>query len=323
MTQYRENLRRVTDLLTHRREEAERIAALHTETLHAKSARAAEIDRALAGTAMRVFGAATSGGDVAAKVAEIRAESEALRRERDAILASLGLPADYTTPHYTCPKCGDTGYILADMCDCTRALLRMEALRNCGAAAHIDTETFDTFSLRYYENDPQALATMKRTLSLARDFAEHFTPGKENLLLMGGTGLGKTHLSTAIARTVVERGYDVLYETVGTVFADFEHDQFRAARGETPRAEKYLNCDLLILDDLGTEFTNAFTVTCLYQIVNTRLTHGLSTVISTNLTPDELTGKYDERLTSRLLGAYRVLQFKGRDIRFQKLAEEL
>ena len=81
--------------------------------------------------------------------------------------------------------------------------------------------------------------------------------------------------------------------------------------------------DLLILDDLGTEFTNAFTVTCLYQIVNTRLTHGLSTVISTNLTPDELTGKYDERLTSRLLGAYRVLQFKGRDIRFQKLAEEL
>ena len=97
----------------------------------------------------------------------------------------------------------------------------------------------------------------------------------------------------------------------------------RAARGETPRAEKYLNCDLLILDDLGTEFTNAFTVTCLYQIVNTRLTHGFSTVISTNLTPDELTGKYDERLTSRLLGAYRVLQFKGRDIRFQKLAEEL
>lgn len=322
MSQNRENLRRVTDLLAHRRAEAERIAAEHTAALHAKSPRAAEIDRALAGTAMRVFGAATSGGDVTAKVAALRAENEKLRSERDGILTSLGLPADYTTPHYTCPKCSDTGYIMATMCDCMRGLLRMEALRSCGAAAHMDTETFDTFSLRYYADDPQALAAMKVNLACIRDFAEHFTRGKENLLLMGGTGLGKTHLSTAIARTVVEKGYDVLYETVGTVFADFEHDQFRSARGEAPRAEKYLTCDLLILDDLGTEFTNSFTVTCLYQIVNTRLTHGLSTVISTNLTPAALTDRYDERLTSRFLGAYRVLQFRGRDVRFQKLSEQ-
>lgn len=322
MSENREIQRRVCDLLAERRREAERIAAEHTATLHAKSPRAAEIDRALTGTAMRVFGAATSGGDVVAKIAELRAENEALRSERDAILTSLGLPTDYTSTHYTCPKCSDTGYVMATMCNCMRELLRVEALRSCGAAAHIDTDTFETFSLRYYEDDPQALAAMKINLSYARDFAEHFAPGKENLLLIGGTGLGKTHLSTAIARTVVEHGYDVLYETVSSVFADFEHDQFRSSRGEAPRAEKYLTCDLLILDDLGTEFTNSFTVTCLYQIVNTRLTHGLSTVISTNLTPAELTSKYDERLTSRLLGAYRVVRFLGRDVRFQKLSEQ-
>lgn len=322
MPENREVMRRVTDLLMRSRTEAERTAAEHTTELHAKSARAAEIDRALAGTALRIFGAATDGGDVNERVREIRAENEELRRERAGILASLGLPADYTTPHYACPKCSDTGYVMTTMCDCMRGMLRMESLRSCGAAARIDTETFDTFSLRYYEDDPQALNAMKVNLARARDFADHFEKGKENLLLMGGTGLGKTHLSTAIARTVVEHGYGVIYETVGTVFSDFEYDQFRATRGEAPRAEKYLTCDLLILDDLGTEFTNSFTVTCLYQIINTRLTHGLSTVVSTNLTPAELTARYDERLTSRFLGAYRVLRFLGRDVRFQKLAEQ-
>lgn len=322
MSQYSENLRRVAELLAQRRSRAEQEAEARTAELHARAPRIAEIDRALSGTAMRVFGAAMSEGDVTAKVAEIRAESESLQEERRTLLAAMGLPADHTAPHYTCPRCNDTGYILTAMCPCMKELVRLEALRHCGAAANIDTQTFDAFSLHYYADDPGTLAEMKQTLAHARSFAENFHPGRENLLLMGGTGLGKTHLSTAIARTVVERGYDVLYETVSTVFSDFEYDRFRAGRGESARAERYLTCDLLILDDLGTEFTNSFTVTCLYQIVNTRLAHGLSTVVSTNLTPDELIGRYDERLTSRFLGIYRVLRFTGRDVRFQKLAEQ-
>ena len=322
MSQKQENFRKVSRMLSERRDAARSTAEAHLTDLHARSARAAEIDRELAGTAMKIFAAASSGERIEEKVAAIREESEALRAERAAILDALGLPRDYTDPHYTCKTCSDTGYVMTEMCSCMKDLLRQENLRTCGAAAGMATQSFDTFSLRYYRDDPEEYALMAQTLRIAQNFAEHFVPGEESLLLMGGTGLGKTHLSTAIARAVVEGGHDVIYETVSQVFEDFEYDRFRSDKGtEEKRAEKYLTCDLLILDDLGTEFTNSFTVACLYQLVNTRLIRGLSTVISTNLTPAELTNRYDERLTSRFLGAYRVLRFVGRDIRFQKLAD--
>ncbi len=309
--------------LARRRNQAETDAEAHRAAFHARSADARELDAALARTGMRIFEAAISGVDVEAKIAAIRRENEEMLAARRELLATLGLPADYTDPHYTCPKCCDTGYVMTTMCDCCREMLRLEGFRRSGLGAQIDRQTFDNFSLDYYRSSEEDYRRMETNLRVAREFAEHFAPGKENLLMMGGTGLGKTHLSTAIARKVIESGHDVVYESVLTVFADFEYDRFRNSYSAEPgRAERYMNAELLILDDLGSEFGNQFTVSCLYQLINTREVKGLSTIVSTNLTPQEMMERYDGRLTSRFFGNYRILQFVGSDIRFQNLSSK-
>lgn len=313
--------RKVVDELARRREDALHMAEVHKGEFYALAPEAKEIDAALSTTAGRIFEAAMSGEEVEAKVAAIRRENEELIAARGDLLLSHGLPRNYTDPHYTCPHCQDTGFVMAEMCTCMREMLQLEHLR-LGGVANADTQTFETFSLDYYGDTPETYARMKENLEIAKQMADTFVPGKENLLLMGGTGLGKTHLSTAIARRVIEKGYTVVYETVQTVFSDFEYDHFRNSySAERGRAQKYLDADLLILDDLGTEFSTQFTLSCLYQLVNTRLLRGLSTVISTNLNEQELIDRYDNRLASRFVGNYRPVSFVGHDIRIQKLRE--
>ncbi len=316
--------RTVAEELSRRRANAISEADAHREHLHSISPEAKEIDSILSGTAMRVFQAAISSEDSTAQVEAIRRESEHLLSARQELLRSLGLPTDYTEPHYTCPHCQDTGYILTEMCECMKALLRQETLRLSGVCADMSTQTFETFTLDYYKQDADATALMKQNLAIAKSFAETFAPGKENLLLLGGTGLGKTHLSTAIAQVVATGGHSVVYETAQTIFDAFEQDRFHSGYGEKGRtADRFLTCDLLILDDFGSEFSTSFVTACTYQLINTRLIRGLSTVISTNLTPKELLSRYDERVTSRILGTYRILKFVGNDIRRQKLLEQL
>ena len=135
-------------------------------------------------------------------------------------------------------------------------------------------------------------------------------------MLVGGTGLGKTHLSTSVAKTVIERGYDVLYVCAIDMFADFEQKQFGNGEDNTRR---YFDCDLLIIDDLGTELTNQFTVSCLYNVINSRINSAKSTFINTNLSKKEIETKYAERITSRLFGEYYPLVFTGVDVRKQKM----
>ena len=137
------------------------------------------------------------------------------------------------------------------------------------------------------------------------------------MLLIGGTGLGKTHLCTSVAKTVIEKGYDVIYDSVQNIISDFESDKFRSGWVERePKSEKYLECDLLIIDDLGTEFQTSFTVPCLYNLLNTRQNSGKATIISSNYSPDELRSKYDDRIYSRLIGrGSDVLIFEGKDRR--------
>lgn len=314
----------VVEELSRRRTAALSEAEAHRTHLHSISPEAREIDAILSGTAMRVFQAAIGNEDAAAQVDAIRRESEHLLSARRELLLSLGLPADYTEPHYTCPHCQDTGYVLTQMCECMKTLLCTESLRLSGVCADMDAQTFDTFTLDYYKQDADALALMKQNLAIAKAFADNFAPGKENLLLLGGTGLGKTHLSTAIARVVAASGNTVVYETAQSVFDAFEHDRFHSGYGETTKtSERFLTCDLLILDDFGSEFSTSFVTACTYQLINTRLIRGLSTVISTNLTAKELLSRYDERVTSRILGTYRILKFVGNDIRRQKLLEQL
>ena len=315
-----ENYRAVRATLEERRMNAEAEAEARKRALHAESEELCRIDAALSETGRRIFRIACTGGsDLSARIQELREENEALVAERHALLRSLALPEDYTDVHYTCPLCLDTGFVETRMCDCMRRLLAEAGFRSSGLGNLIDRQSFDNFSFEYYAGDRDALALMRYAYKECKDYAEGFSVGGGNLLLMGGTGLGKTHLSTAIARRVIERGYDVLYESAPNVFADFEYDRFRA-RGDAPsRADKYMNAELLILDDLGTEMPTQFSVSCLYNLINTRLNRGRSTVISTNLSENELASTYDARITSRLFGEYKILLFRGQDVRKQRL----
>ena len=204
------------------------------------------------------------------------------------------------------------------MCKCMRRALTLAGYESSGVLKLIGKQNFDTFDLTYYEGAEKT--NMERILDRAKRYAAGFD-GKHmrNLLFIGTTGLGKTHLSSAIAKEVVEGGFDVVYESAQKIFSDFEAEKFgRAAAGEN-RTERYLACDLLIIDDLGTEMQSQFTVSCLYNLVNTRLISEKSMIISTNIRKEELLAKYTDRITSRLFGEFEICVFAGKDIRSQKL----
>ena len=316
-----ENYRTVRTMLEERRLEAVRTAEVRTEEIHRRSPEIAEIDRALATTGMQLFREATAGEpNLAERIAAVRREHENLRAVRADLLGALGLAADYTEPAYACRDCRDTGFVDAVMCPCMRRALVAEGIRSSGLGSLYARQSFENFSLKYYNTSPEDLERASYAVERARAYAEGFGPESGNLLLMGPTGLGKTHLSTAIAHTVIEKGYDVVYETMQNVIADFEYDRFKSGYGEAAsRGDRYLACELLILDDLGTEQTNGFVVSTLYHLLNTRLNHGRSTVINTNVGGEELRARYSDRVTSRLLGEYELLLFSGHDIRMQKL----
>ena len=316
-----ENYRRVRAAMEERRRLAIQTAEERLTSLHASCPELADLDRALATTGMQLFREAMAGGDnLAERLARVRSEHEGMQRLRGELLASRGLPADYTEPTFSCPRCRDTGFHEAEMCECMRRALVEEGIRSSGIGGLINRQSFENFSLEYYRKNPEDYERARYALARAKSYAEGFGPQSGNLLLLGPTGLGKTHLSTSIARVVLERGYDVVYETIGNVLADFEYDRYKSGYGETVlRADRYLACELLILDDLGTEQTNAFVLSTLYHLLNTRLNHGKQTVINTNVGAAELRERYNDRITSRLLGEYEILLFSGNDIRMQKL----
>lgn len=294
---------------TQARAEADRRSALMREL----SPEIAKIDEELAGTGLLIFKTACSGGDIA----PIRKRNQELCRRRREIIKSLGYSEDYTDVHYTCTECSDTGFVDgAKMCKCFREQLVRATIVSSGIGNLIEKQSFENFSLEYYKSSPDEYKRMSANLESAKKYAKDFGKAGGNLILMGGTGTGKTHISTAIAKEVISAGYDVIYDSIQNIISDFEYDRFRAGYAQSvPKSEKYTECDLLIIDDLGTEFSNQFSVSCLYNLINTRQNKGLSTIISTNLSPVELTGTYDGRICSRIFGCYQILQFVGSDRR--------
>ena len=302
------NYKKVKDEIENRRLSAVATAELHNEEVRARSKEIREIDEELTRTGLTIFRTACAGGDLA----PIRARNQELCAKRRELLVALGYGADYTEPQYTCKLCSDTGYVDTKMCSCLREGLIRENFRTSGMGDLLTRQSFENFDLERYKRDGEEVyRRVKANFTAAKAFAEDFREKRGNLLLIGTTGAGKTHLTTAIARAVLDRGFDVVYDTAQNIMAAFEHDRFRSGyQPSESKAEKYMECTLLILDDLGTEFTNAFTVSCLYNLLNERQNKGLSTVISTNVLPDQLRDKYEDRIYSRLIGAdYRILSF--------------
>ncbi|MBQ9133278.1 MAG: ATP-binding protein [Clostridia bacterium] len=273
-----------------------------------------EIDGALSATAARIFGAAFAGKEgLADRIAKIKRETEELRAARVALLEAHGYPADYTDVHYDCEKCRDLGFVETKMCECFKRALVLRGYETSGLGALIGKQTFDNYSLDYFHGEDRE--RMRQNFTRIKSYAESFSRNSDSLLLMGGTGLGKTHLSSALAKVVIDRGFDVLYTSVLNMIAEFEKAKFR---GEQDDTDRYFAAELLIMDDLGTELGGSFTESCLYNVIDTRICKGLPTVISTNLTAAQLSERYTGRLFSRLLGVYKPLLFCGKDVRFEK-----
>lgn len=309
----RDNYRTAKDTIEARRLSAIQTADKHNEEVRERSAEIAMIDKELTGTGLLLFRTACEGGDIE----PIKERNQTLMARRRSLLVEMGLPEDYTMPHYTCEKCSDSGFVGQKMCSCLKEVLLRMNIASSGMAKLMDRQSFDNFDLEWYNTGEENYKRMKYNFGVAKRFAEGFGNKHENLLLIGSTGTGKTHISTAIAREVISRGFEVLYDSSQNIISAFENDRFHTGYGQREQtSDKYLECDLLILDDLGTELVNQFTLSCLYNLINTRQNRGLSTIISTNLSSDELAGKYEGRIYSRIVGCdYKVLFFKGKDHR--------
>lgn len=300
-----------------RRASARAEAEGRNEIVRAESEEIAKIDAELSTTGMLIFKTACMGGDIT-PIKERNKELQARRRE---LIVGLGYPADYTDLKYTCKDCSDTGFIDGTKtCHCLKELIIKGRIESSAMGRLLEKQSFDNFDLEWYAYDEKAKERMKMNLALAKNYVRDFAKKQDNLLLIGSTGTGKTHISTAIARELIHQGYDVIYDSTQNIISDFEADRFRNGYGrEESKSEKYLDCRLLIIDDLGTEFSNQFTLSTIYNLLNTRQNKGLPTIISTNLSPEELAKKYEDRIYSRIIGSdCKVLAFMGKDRRVSK-----
>ena len=285
-----------------------------------------------------------------AKIEEIKDKNRNLQKQRKFILEENGYSEDYTEPVYECAVCKDTGYIKADvsnrlnrdevMCECLKKALAVESLKYSGLGKMTKAQNFANFNLNYYEKTipPNVLPKkespykiMKTVYETCKQFADNFDnlsrrdseaaeDPKRNLIFIGQTGLGKTHLSSSIAAEVIKKGFDVFYDTAQNILYSFEKARFsRYGTFDFDILDRYMICDLLIIDDLGTEFSGNMSVSSLYNLMNTRLTENKSMIISTNLTIQDIQAKYEDRIASRIMGEFTVLYFIGDDIRYKKL----
>ncbi|MBE6928336.1 MAG: DNA replication protein DnaC [Ruminococcaceae bacterium] len=293
----------------------------HLQQAYMEYPRLREIDRELRLTMVQlVANSLRQGEDLSVAISEVREQNLALQREREWIIDAAEYPEGFLDDSPICKRCSGTGYFGASMCSCLRELCRQEQKRELTSLLGNGRESFDSFRLDYYsdEYDPK-LGTSPRKLmqsnfNICKRYAQTFSPASGNLLFSGATGLGKTFLSACIARQVSDLGFSVMYETATRVFQDFEAEKF-GSEENIGKSQKYFDCDLLIIDDLGTEMITQFTISALYTIVNSRMMDGKPTIISTNLLPEAIEKKYSPQIASRIVGTYRLIKFVGNDIR--------
>ena len=278
-----------------------------------------QLRQTMAVAAQAVF---SQGGDVQEAMLKAKNENLALQQERENLVKANFAPG-YLNENPACPHCGDSGYIGSTMCRCLQQICMQEQQKELGAAFH-GGESFENFRLDYYSNAmmPQikasARSVMERNLNYCREYAKNFTAGAGNLLFFGTTGLGKTHLALAIGSAVGLQGYSVCYETAISLFDKPQKARFTPNEDTMSQADRLENCDLLIIDDLGTEMPGQFVTAALYGLLNQRLLGGKSMIITTNLTVEETSARYSPQIASRLYGEFAQRTFLGTDIRVLK-----
>lgn len=249
------------------------------------------------------------------------------RRRQEQLLAAAGYPADYLTMTYTCPDCRDTGFIGNEKCHCFKQAMVDLLYSQSGIHAVLDRENFSTFDIRYYsEQKDKRLGispreNMQNIVNTCRDFIRNFDNQTRNLLFYGDTGVGKTFLTNCIAKELLDTSHTVIYLTAFHLVDILQNNTFGNDELDDTGENMFdyiLDCDLLIIDDLGTELNNSFVTSQLFLCINERLLGRKSTIISTNLSLDELQNEYSERIFSRLVSNYEIMLILGEDIRIRK-----
>ena len=325
-------VRRAVARLERRRDNRERRRFQLERELYARCPRLREVDAALRGTMADLALLAAGGRPVAAdgpEIAAIRARNEALQGERARLMGSLGCDPAALDGAPACPKCRDTGWVESGMCTCLKELCAQEQLKALTAVMHLaEDQDFDRLRLDVYSDRPwggqdrSPREKMGQVVQVCEGYARQFPRYPlQNLLLSGGTGLGKTYLSGCVAREVTRRGFSVAYDSAGNIFDALSARRFSRSPEEERQAReaarRYLNCDLLILDDLGSEQDLPSARSSLYELVNSRLQAGQHTIISSNLSTQDIGNRYGAQIGSRLAGLYRELTFYGDDLRLR------
>lgn len=285
------------------------------ERVYEENPRLSEIDLEISRNGAGLALAALSGNK--AKMEEIRSVADKLSAEKQEIFKKANL----FEPVPECPVCKDEGKVGGKFCECVKFRARALMAEELGSEMPLKDSTFESFSLNFYSDKTENGVTPKKRMTQifksCVEFANDFGKEPKNLLFLGEAGLGKTHLSLAIVNEVMSKGYEAVYSPAGTLFDRIEKEHF-AYSGSEDFLDTVLHCDLLVIDDLGTEFSTQFTQSTVYNIINTRILKGKSTILSTNLTIEEIKNVYNPRICSRLVGHYDVKQFAGDDIRLKK-----
>ena len=237
----------------------------------------------------------------------------------NALLALHGHEKDYLEAHYSCPQCKDYGFTDTHYCTCFTELVKKLSFEEAAERTPLQCSRFEDFELQYYA--PDIREHMQAVVDYCKAYADTFDNDSYSLVLYGETGLGKTHLSLAIAGELISKGFYVLYDSTQNIMNQLEREHFGRNAGDDYE-KMILECDLLILDDLGTEFLTQFTLAAFYNIINTRLIKSRPTIINTNLDLKGIENKYSKRIASRIVGEYQLLHFVGNDIRQQRKEEE-
>lgn len=263
-------------------------------------------------------------GDLKERIEELEKSNLDLQVRRAELLTEYGYGMDYLDEICSCPKCRDTGVYNGAPCECLHKLYNQELTKELGVLLQTGDESFERFDLSLYpdrssDGGASPRQTMTKVYGACKKFADNFPGVSSNLLLQGDTGLGKTYLSACIARVVAGKGYSVCYDSASAALEAFERQKFsrdpEEAESAARRVRQMLGCDLMILDDLGTEMLTPVSASALYTLLNTRLVNGRNTIISTNLKDEELAHRYAPQICSRLDGEFLRLPFKGTDIR--------
>lgn len=303
--------------LRNRRQQAERLADMRRKEFIAKNPELIDIENEMKNAALDVIRSVGANGDKVdiATVARRNLEAQQAKKE---LIVGAGYPEDYLDIPYSCKLCKDSGVYNGKLCQCHLQLLQQLSVGELACSPMLAGSTFDTFDVKYYSTIKDRdlgyspCDYMRGCLAMLKDYAENFTPRSGSFFFSGGTGLGKTHLALAVLNRVTQRGYTVYYSSAGSLIKQMEKERF--GRSAEAIEDEVFNSDLIIIDDLGAEFSTPFAQAAINELINNAILSGKAMIIISNLSVGELEERYGQRVVSRL-NSFEVIDFVGEDIR--------